>query len=80
MIMDETFRELDDRFSTAVHSLLKRLSITTSIYVVSHTEGLRDWIADYIVVSMNKERISSLLVGGAAKEKASSAPEAADEE
>jgi hypothetical protein len=47
---------------------------------VSHTEGLRDWIADYIVVSMNKERISSLLVGGAAKEKASSAPEAADEE
>jgi DNA repair exonuclease SbcCD ATPase subunit len=79
MIMDETFRELDDRFSTAVHSLLKRLSRTTSIYVVSHTEGLRDWIADYIVVSMNKERISSLLVDGAAKEKVSAAHEVADE-
>lgn len=61
MIMDETFSELDDRFSVAVHNLLKQLSRTTSIYVVSHTEGLRDWIPDYVTVVMDKARVSKLV-------------------
>lgn len=62
LVLDETFRELDDRFSNAIHGLLKKLSRSNSIYVVSHTEGLRDWIPDYITVMMDKTRTSRLVV------------------
>jgi DNA repair exonuclease SbcCD ATPase subunit len=51
MLLDETFRELDAAYSSAVLRLLQELSARTYIYVVSHSEVLRDWAPNAIVIS-----------------------------
>jgi len=53
MMLDETFSSLDDDYSTEILSLLREISTRAHVYVVSHSEVLRDWTEESVTVSKN---------------------------
>ena len=62
LLLDETFKELDPLYSTAVMALLRSMAKTEHIYVVSHNDALKDFITDTVMVRLGEDKVSRLEV------------------
>ena len=60
LILDETFKALDPAYSGAVLSVLRTLSKSNHVYVVSHNDTLHEHITDVIRVSMGADGVTRL--------------------